>query len=191
MRLVRWQLIVRFWLISRRTQTHHRLARLLESAGSFAEADRHYVLARDHDGLPMRCSTRLENAYRAVARRHDRSVVLVDGPAILKARSRYGILDYDLFHDNVHPTLKGHVALAEAVLAGLKDRAAFGWPASTRAVALEPLRVAAEFEIDATAWASVCGHTAAHHGRLAFLTSDSAERIEWRDRYSRAQNCGG
>ena len=35
-------------------QTHHRLARLLESEGSFAQADRHYILARDLDGLPMR-----------------------------------------------------------------------------------------------------------------------------------------
>ena len=34
----------------------------------------------------------------------------------LKARSRHGILDNHLFHDNVHPNLKGHVALAEAVL---------------------------------------------------------------------------
>ena len=66
-------------------QTHHRLARLLESEGSFAQADRHYILARDLDGLPMRASTRLESAYRTVAQRHNRSVVLVDGPAVLKA----------------------------------------------------------------------------------------------------------
>ena len=28
--------------------------------------------------------------------------------------------------------------------------------------------------------------SAAHYGQLAFLTIDSAERIEWRDRYSQA-----
>ena len=50
-------------------QTHHRLARLLESAGDYAGANRHYTLARDHDGLPMRCVSRLEKAYRAVAAR--------------------------------------------------------------------------------------------------------------------------
>jgi hypothetical protein len=49
-------------------EAHHRLARLLETAGSFAEARRHYLLARDHDGLPMRCITPLEAVYRAVAR---------------------------------------------------------------------------------------------------------------------------
>ena len=42
----------------------------------------------------------------AVAQRHERSVVLVDGPAVLKAQSRHGILDNHLFHDNVHPNLK-------------------------------------------------------------------------------------
>ena len=72
-----------------------------------------------------------EVAYQAVARRHTQSVVLVDGPAVLRTKSRHGILDADLFHDNVHPTLIGHVALAEAVLGGLKARAAFGWPVST------------------------------------------------------------
>jgi hypothetical protein len=167
-------------------QTHHRLARLLESAGSFEEADRHYVLARDHDGLPMRCSTRLETIYHAVAQLHERSVVLVDGPAVLKAKSRHGILDNELFHDNVHPNLKGHVALASAVLSGLKDRAVFGWPASTPILGLAPSRVAVDFKIDVTAWAIVCKRSAAHYGQIAFLAIDSAERIKWRDRYSQA-----
>ena len=164
-------------------QAHYRLARLLQSAGSFAEANRHYILARDHDGLPMRCITPLEAAYRPVAQRHEQSVVLVDGPAVLKARSRHGILDNHLFHDNVHPTLKGYVALAEAVLAGLKARAAFGWPESTPAPKLDAHRVAGEFNMNAAAWAAVCRHSAAHYGQLAFLTIDSAERIDWRDRY--------
>jgi hypothetical protein len=167
-------------------QTHHRLARLLESAGLVTEANRHYVLARDHDGLPMRCSTRLETAYRTVAQLHERSVLLVDGPFVLKAKSQRGILDNNLFHDNVHPNLEGHVALANAVLSGLKDRAAFGWPKSTPAPTLEVSRVAADFKIDVTAWATVCNRSAAHYGQIAFLTIDSAARLEWRDRYSQA-----
>ncbi len=166
-------------------QTHHRLARSLESAGSFAQADCHYVLARDHDGLPLRASTRLESMYRAVAKRHERFVVLVDGPAVLKAKSRHGILDNHLFHDNVHPNLMGQVALAEAVLAALKDRAAFEWPILVE-TNLDPSRVAAEFKVDAIAWAAVCNRSAAHYGQLAFLTVDSAERIQWRDRYRQA-----
>ena len=55
---------------------------------------------------------------------------------MLKARSRHGILDNDLFHDNVHPNLRGQVTLAEPVLSGLKARSAFGWPKSTPAPVL-------------------------------------------------------
>jgi hypothetical protein len=167
-------------------QAHYRLARLLESAGSFSEASRHFVLARDHDGLPMRCTTALESAFRSVARRYESSLVLVDGPAVLRARSRHGILDDRLFHDNVHPNLRGYLALAEAVLGGLKDRGAFGWPASTPVPVLDPQRCAAEFGVDSTAWALVCKRSAAHYGQLAFLSIDPAERIERRDSYAMA-----
>jgi hypothetical protein len=168
-------------------QARYRLARLLlASGGSFAEANRHFILARDHDGLPMRCITPMEAAYRAVARRHARSVVLVDGPAVLRTKSRHGILDEQLFHDNVHPTLMGHVALAEAVLGSLKARGAFGWPESTPAPVLDPQRCVAQFGIDAAAWAVVCDRCAALYGALAFLAVDSADRIAWRDRYAAA-----
>ena len=165
---------------------HYRLARLLDSARSFVEANRHYILARDHDGLPLRCITPLEGAYEAVARRHARSVVFVNGPAVLKTKSRHGILDADLFHDNVHPTLAGHIALAEAVLGGLRARAAFGWPASTPEPVLDPRQCADQFGVDSSAWATVCDRTAVFYGQLALLPSDSAQRAEWRDRYATA-----
>jgi lysophospholipase L1-like esterase len=167
-------------------RAHHRLARLLQSAPSFVEANRHYILARDHDGLPLRCITPLEAAYQSVARRHAQSIVLVDGPTVLRTKSRHGILDTELFHDNVHPTLAGHTALAEAVLRSLKARAAFGWPASTPVPVLNPQRCAVEFGMDAFAWATVCDRSAAYYGQLALLPSDSAERVEWRDRYANA-----
>jgi hypothetical protein len=161
---------------------HYRLARLLERAGSFREANNHYILARDLDGLPLRCTSALEEAYRAVAKRHGASVILVDGPAVLRARSRSGILDGELFHDAVHPTLTGHVALAQAVLAGLKARNAFGWPAARPAPVLDPKQCAAEFGVDAVAWALVCERAAAQYNMMAFLTVDPLERMDRRDR---------
>jgi hypothetical protein len=167
-------------------RAHHRLARLLQSDRSFVDANRHYIVARDHDGLPLRCITALEAAYQGVTRRHAQNVMLVDGPAVLRTKSRHGILDAELFHDNVHPTLAGHIALAEAVLNGLKARAAFGWPDSTPAPVLDLQRCADEFGIDAFAWATVCDRSAAYYGQLALLPSDSAERVEWRDRYAKA-----
>ena len=136
--------------------------------------------------MPLRCITRLEAAYRTVGQRHRQSVVLVDGPTTLRAKSPRGILDARWFHDNVHPTLAGHVALAEAVLAALKARSAFGWPALTPAPVLDPQQCADEFGISATAWASVCEQSATFYDLLAFLTVDSAERVQWRDRYAQA-----
>ena len=167
---------------------HFRLARLLESAGSFSEANNHYILSRDHDGLPLRCISALEAAYHTVAQRHRASVVLVDGPAVLRTRSRHGILDDELFHDLVHPTLSGHVALAQAVLAGLKARRAFGWPEATPAPTLDANRCAVQFGIDATAWALVCQRSAAQYDMLAFLTVDPRERAERRDRLRKTVN---
>ena len=82
--------------------------------------------------------------------------------------------------------LAGHVALAEAVLAGLKARAAFGWPESTPAPLLDPQQCADQFGIDTAAWATVCERSAAFYGQLAFLSSDPVDRVEWRDRYAMA-----
>jgi hypothetical protein len=164
-------------------EAHYRLARRLESVGSFAEARDHYILARDRDGLPMRCTTPLEDAYRAVARRWP-DVVQVDGPAVLRARSRHGILDDHLFHDNVHPTLAGHVALAEAVLGQLKARGALDWPESASAPALDAGRCAAELGLDVRAWATVCDRTVDQLNLIALVPYDPADRLRLRDRYA-------
>jgi tetratricopeptide (TPR) repeat protein len=42
--------------------SHFRLARLLEQAGKWDEAFRHYVAARDLDGLPMRLPSDFQRA---------------------------------------------------------------------------------------------------------------------------------
>ena len=164
---------------------HYRLARLLSSAGLFAEAKQEFILARDQDGLPLRSSSRLEAIYERVGHRHPGSI-LIDGPAVLSSKSRHGILDAELFHDNVHPNLAGHTALAEAVLAVLKARAAFGWPVSTPAPVLDAQLCADEFGIDGAVWATVCERSAAYFAQIACFSSDLANRIEWRDRYATA-----
>lgn len=167
-------------------EVHFRLARLLESAGAYGEANHHYILARDHDGLPLRAVSPLEEAYRAVAARHRADVVLVDGPMVLRARAPHGILDHHLFHDNVHATLAGYIALAEAVLAGLKARGAFGWPSSTPVPRLDSHQCADLAGFQNKDWITVCERTATQYGQIAFLTINSAERVAWRDRYTEA-----
>ena len=102
-------------------ETHFRLARLLEQTGSWDEAREHYIKAREHDGMPLRCGEPLRQAYRNVAARHP-SVLLVDGPTVLEARSRHGIVDGQFFHDAQHPNLQGYAALAEDLMNQLEAR---------------------------------------------------------------------
>ncbi len=109
-------------------EIHFRLARLLEQAGALQEAYREYILARDLDGHPTRCPTAFQDVYRSLAPRY--GAILVDGQAVFHARHPHGLLDDYLFNDGMHPSLEGQVALAEAVLAGLKEHHALGWPAS-------------------------------------------------------------
>ena len=117
-------------------ECHYRLARLLERFGSAGEAYDHYVAARDNDGYPMRCLTPFQDAYREVAKRH--RCVLIDAQAYLHKIGRRGRLDDELFEDMMHPSLKGYIALAQAVLCGLKSRGALGWPPAVPLRRIDP-----------------------------------------------------
>ncbi len=73
-----------------------------------------YVAARDLDGMPMRCPSPFQEAYREVAARH--GCILIDGQSYFHAIGRHGLLDDELFQDAMHPSLRGQIALAQAVL---------------------------------------------------------------------------
>ena len=107
---------------------HFRLARLLEQAGHWDEAFDHFVAARDLDGLPMRLPSDFQQAYRDVAARHPRAI-LVDGPAEFHARAAHGLIDDVFFADGLHPSLTGYSVLAQAILTRLRQQRVFGWSA--------------------------------------------------------------
>ncbi len=162
---------------------HYRLARLLDRSGAVSAAIRHYILARDHDGLPLRCVSTLEESHRAVALRHGDQAILIDGPRLFRAAGTRGVIDQSLVHDLVHPTLKGQTILARAILDELKRRRAWGWPDDTPVDGLEPWRIEREFGIDGAVWATVCRRVAAQYEMIEFLTVDPLERNAWRDRF--------
>jgi lysophospholipase L1-like esterase len=135
-------------------EAHYRLAQLLERAGSWDEAYHHYRDARDCDGFPMRCLTAFQAAYREVADRH--RCILIDGQAFFHAVGRDGLLDEYLFHDGMHPSLRGQIALAQAVLHELRERKAFGWPRSVPAPIIDPEQCVRRFHIDKAAWEYLC-----------------------------------
>ena len=104
-------------------ESHFRLARLLEARGDDEEAYRRYIAARDLDGHPFRCLTSFQDVYRELASRYE--AILVDGQAVFHARHPHGMLDDYLFNDGFHPSLEGHVALAEAILKALQAQGGF------------------------------------------------------------------
>jgi hypothetical protein len=155
-------------------ESHYRLARLLARIGSWEEAREHFVLARDLDGFPLRCPSDFREVYHSVARA--RSALLIDGPEVLSRVSAHGVLDDELFHDAHHPGLLGVVALANEVLAQLKQRDALGWPESVPFVPIEPEACAHHFSLDLARWAQVCERSKDFYARTAFVRFDPAER---------------
>jgi lysophospholipase L1-like esterase len=155
-------------------ETHFRLARLLEQAGTHEEAYREYILARDLDGHPMRCLTSFQDVYRELAPRY--GAILVDGQAVFHARHPHGLLDDFLFNDGMHPSFEGHVALAESVLAGLREHQAFGWPASCPAPAVELAACASHFDLTPATWKAVCRFTAGFYWTTLRIRFDPTER---------------
>jgi hypothetical protein len=164
-------------------EAHYRLGCLLERAGRYEEAGREYVLARDNDGLPLRCPTAFQDAYRAVASRHDG--ILIDGPAELRAIGAHGILDDDLFHDAVHPVLRSYAALSQAILRELRAREALGWR-SGPAPAVDPAECASHFGLDAAVWTTVCERSSEFYRYSAITRYDPFSRLARARRYAEA-----
>ncbi len=136
-------------------EAHYRLSQLLDRAGDREGAYRHAVAARDFDGYPMRCPTDFQEVYREVAGRH-RGSLFLDGQAYFHAIGRRGLLDEGLFHDGMHPSFRGQIAIAQAILRALHARRAFGWPADAPAPTVDPARCADHFEIGSAVWRRIC-----------------------------------
>jgi lysophospholipase L1-like esterase len=166
-------------------EVHYRLARLLEQAGRWDEAYEHYALARDRDGYPERILTEFQMAYREVAARRD--CILIDGQAYFHALGQHGLLGDDLFQDAMHPSLRGQLALAQAVLHVLKDRGAFGWPSEYPAPIIDPAECALHFGIGPRDWAHVCGWSASFNAMVGSFRYESSQRHDQFERYLQAK----
>ena len=163
-------------------EAHYRLARLLEAAGRWDEANTHYVAARDGDGFPMRCVSEFLDAYHEVAVRHPRSI-LVDAPELFRRLSARGTLGDEFFADGLHPSLIGYTALAQAILRGLHARQAFGWPATAPEPVVTPAECAAHFGMDNKKWASICEYDVWFYQMTAYIRYDPSERLAKRSRF--------
>jgi hypothetical protein len=166
-------------------EAHFHLARLMERRGAWEAARHHYALAREHDALPLRCPESLRKAFRDVAARHPR-VLLVDGPRVLERKSPHGIVDDRFFHDAQHPNLKGYAALAEDLLDQLVARSAFGWPTGTPVPLVDVEACYRHFQLDSARWEQVCRRGHAFFHAMAGIRYDPKLRIQRAGAYARA-----
>jgi tetratricopeptide (TPR) repeat protein len=166
-------------------ETHFRLARLLEHAGAWEEARRHYIEARERDAMPVRCPESLRQVFRDVAGEHP-AVVLIDGPRVLENQSPHRIVGDEFFHDAQHPNLRGYAALAEAVILQLEERRALGWPASIKLPAPDTEACARHFKIDTAQWAEICRREIWFFHESAYIRYDPGFRMARAAQYERA-----
>ncbi len=157
-------------------ESYYRLGVLLSLAGSREDSYRAFIAARDRDGYPVRCPSEFQDVCRDVARRHE--AILIDGQAELHAIGRHGRLDDELFQDAMHPSLRGQIALAQAVLSKLRDRQAFGWSSKVAAPPIDPSECVKRFRIGRSAWKDLC-LWGIHFGTYAQgLRYDPATRLQ-------------
>ncbi len=156
-------------------ETHFRLARVLERSGDWDEAYRHYAAARDLDGLPMRCLTPFQEAIRTVASLH--ACVLIDGQSYFHAIGRHGLLDDQLFQDAMHPSLRGQIAIAQAILLALQSRRDLDWRSNAPAPVIDPARCVAHFGIDRDAWKSLCSWEASFNNLVIPLRYEFSAQL--------------
>ena len=164
-------------------EAHFRLARLLEQRGDVDGARRHYILARDFDGYPVRVTTPFQEVFREVADRT--GCILIDGPEVARAASPRGIVDDHLIHDAHHPTLVGQVAISRAILVALRERHAFGWDRG-EVPAIDAAACADHFNIDREAWQAVCARSSTFYRDFAVGRHDPAERLAKMHRFAEA-----
>lgn len=167
-------------------ETHFRIARLLERAGSWNEAYQHYVRARDLDAHPQRCPSDFQNVYREVAARHP-NALLVDGQAVCRVTGPHGLLNDYLFGDGMHPSLRGYIALASAITSQLYERRALGWSAGAEAPTIDPIECCEHFGVDAPCWISAAEFGSLYYHMLSGLRHDPTERQAKGKRYDKAR----
>ncbi len=131
-------------------EAHFRLATLLDRAGKSNDAYFHFVAARDLDGMPMRCPSDFQDVYRDVAAR--RRSILVDTQRYFHEVGTRGRLDDHLFHDGMHPSLRGQIAIAQVVVKGLIDARVLGPPESPQPATIDPDDTVRHFALIPAAW---------------------------------------
>ena len=134
----------------------------------------------------IRCaaSSEFQDAYRDVASRHN--CILIDVQSYFHAIGRHGLLDDELFQDGMHPSLRGQLAVAQAILQALHSRGAFGWPRNSPVPLIDPAECVARFRLGPAAWRFVCLWSINFNNLVAPLRYDPGQRAREKQLYADA-----
>ncbi len=164
---------------------HFRLGECLLHLGLPDEARRHFQEALEDDGHPVRATRPCRMAVAEVAAAF--SIPTIFTGDALRPHTAFGILDRSLFHDNVHPTLRGFynmgVAGVEVLAKSRVLEARFGPPARISAVEFADALHA--MHIDRSDVARALYRCANGLRWLACMRYDAKRRIQQADEYVR------
>ena len=111
-----------------------RIARLLDTQEKKSEALKDYLHARDEDVCPLRMPTRHEQILSQVAA--ESRLPLIDAAGMIAGQCMDQISGNDWYLDHVHPNIRGHQLIAQALAQQIVDmnlvRDARVWPDQER-----------------------------------------------------------
>ena len=156
---------------------HFVLGESLFQLGKHQEAQSHFVAALDNDGHPLRMNHDYQHTIAQVGTEF--GIVTLNAEDKLRPFTSHGILDRTLFHDNVHPTIKGFfllgIAGANEVFQNRLLASNIGQPNSVSEVT--PSDAVRHFELTATDIAVAHRRIASGLRWLSRLRFDSDRRL--------------
>jgi tetratricopeptide (TPR) repeat protein len=102
-------------LDSCRADTQYQWAESLLRLTNWADARRHFALARDGDALPARTDSRINHIIRDAAKKWEGAdLIFFDADAVLGTNCLAGICGDETFYEHVHFNFEGNYRLARA-----------------------------------------------------------------------------
>lgn len=124
----------------------YRLGLALEKLGDYEGAKRALIMARDHDAVPWRAKSSMNEAIRDLCEKN--GLILIDAVGALERVSPHGILEAGTVYDDVHPSINAQQVISDEICRKLAERNVI---APEREWQWEKLRAARE-DRDSEAW---------------------------------------
>ena len=118
---------------------HYLLGRLLYDQGDSEQAKGHLIAARDFDVCPLRATSPIVDAVIQIGESESVPLILTpqlsDGRDGVGGRRPDGVPDREFFVDHLHPTIRGHQQIAEAIAESMQGSSFLASPDLTEAEA--------------------------------------------------------